>query len=520
VELGILGPLDVRVDGRDVAIAGAKERAVLVLLALAAGRPVPADRLIDELWGDDPPQTARKSLQVRVVNLRRALGPDAVASIGGGYALSVPAASVDLSRFERSVENGRRAFEQRDLRSAAEELQGALGLWRGPALADVAGEPFAAAAAARLEELRLDAIELRIDVDLALGRHGDVIAELEELVAEHPRRERLAAQSMLALYRAGRQVDALEVFRAIRTELVEQFGIEPGRELRELEQAVLRQDPALDSALAQSLQGSVVVAGIHRAQLEGLIAFAGPLARSASRELIVVGLAEQPGELARSAALAGDLSRDSRTAPSSRAAALLVSPDGADLARLANEQDAEAVIVGGPTADPGDGSAWTALEAALCDVVFVCRPHDPPGDGAILVPFVGAPHDWAAIQIAAWLGQATDRQLRLAAPGRAAGDASRLLASASLVVQRALGIGAEPLLVDDALEALLHAASEAGAVVVGLPDLPRPDGLGRTRAALVARSPVPVLVVRQGLRPGGLAPAQARTRFTWTVGET
>jgi hypothetical protein len=417
------------------------------------------------------------------------------------------------------VDNGRRAFEQHDLDSAAAELRAALALWRGPALADVAGEPFAAAAA-RLEELRLEALELRIDVDLARGRHADVVAELDGLVAEHPRRERLAAQSMLALYRSGRQVDALEAFRTVRGELVEQFGIEPGRELRELEQAVLRQDPALDTGLEPPSRGTVVAAGTGD-ELAGLIGIASPLARSSERELIVVGLATDPGELGRSAALATGWARgDTALGLRARAAALLASPAGSDLARLANEQDASVVLVAGAGAETGDGTAWSAVEEALCDVVFVCRSGEPPGDGPILVPFVGAPHDWSAIEIAAWLARATGRHLRLAAPGRSAGDASRLLASASLVVQRALGIDAEPLLVGDDVQDLLDAGHDAGAVILGLPDLPRSDGLGSTRAALVARSPVPVLVVRHGLRPGGLAPAQARTRFTWTVRET
>jgi YVTN family beta-propeller protein len=229
----LLGPLEADRDGVPVDLGARKQRAVLALLLLEANRVVSTERLIDELWGDDPPETARSALQVYVAGLRKALGEDGASlrTRSPGYVLDVPPGRTDLDEFAR-------------LRAESRPRE-ALALWRGPALADLDGEPFAAAAAGRLEEQRLAVLAERIDADLALGRHGELVPELEALVAEHPYRERFRAQLMLALYRSGRQADALAAYRAARETLVEGLGIEPGEELRALERSVLEQDPAL-----------------------------------------------------------------------------------------------------------------------------------------------------------------------------------------------------------------------------------------------------------------------------------
>jgi DNA-binding SARP family transcriptional activator len=232
VEFRILGPLEaVADDGRTIALPAPNVRALLALLLLRRNRVVPADVLVDELWDEQPPATAAKTLQVYISQLRKALGPDRVETAHGGYRLRIDAGEVDADRFEQLVADGR----PRD----------ALALWRGPALVDVRGEHFARAAAERLEEARLAAIEDRIDAELDAGRHAALVGELEQLAEEHPLRERLRAQLMLALYRSGRQAEALEVYRRTRGQLAEELGLEPGVELRELEQAILRQDPAL-----------------------------------------------------------------------------------------------------------------------------------------------------------------------------------------------------------------------------------------------------------------------------------
>ncbi len=235
MEFQILGPLEVRDNGQAVAIGGGKQRALLALLLLRPNEVVSNDTLIDELWHGEPPDTARKALQVHVSNLRKALGDDRIVTQAPGYRLRLEPGELDLERFETLRGEG-----------GAEGLRRALALWRGAPLADFAYEPFAQAERARLEELRLTTIEQRIEADLRLGRHADLVSELEGLVGAEPLRERPRAQLMLALYRCGRQADALETYQAARRVLVDQLGIEPGRTLQELEREILRQEPALD----------------------------------------------------------------------------------------------------------------------------------------------------------------------------------------------------------------------------------------------------------------------------------
>ena len=247
MDFRILGPLEVREGEREVTLGRGKQRALLALLILHRDQAISTDRIADELWGERPPPTAAKIVQNHVLQLRRALedggsaGADLVTR-GHGYMLRVGPGKLDLDTFEQLVEAGERALGSGQAAAAAETLREALTLWRGPPLADFAYEPFAQAAIERLEELRLAALERRIEADLALGRHADVVGELKELVSAHPLREGFRAQLMLALYRSGRQAEALEVYRDARRSLVEELGIDPSPALQELEQAILRQE--------------------------------------------------------------------------------------------------------------------------------------------------------------------------------------------------------------------------------------------------------------------------------------
>ncbi len=249
LEIQVLGRVDALVDGQPLPLGGSKQRGVLAMLALRANRTVSADDLIDGLWGDRPPASAAKNVQLYVSRLRKALGTDGpgarIVTRGRGYELQLPEGAVDAARFERLVEEATR--EPASAAGANGAASAALELWRGAPLADVASEPFAAAEIGRLEELHLRAIELAIDAELAAGRHREVIPQLEELIAEEPLREHLHAQRMLALYRAGRQSEALEAYRAARRTLIEQIGVEPGPALQHLQAAVLAQDPSLDT---------------------------------------------------------------------------------------------------------------------------------------------------------------------------------------------------------------------------------------------------------------------------------
>jgi DNA-binding SARP family transcriptional activator/streptogramin lyase len=241
----VLGPVEVKIGGRPVDVGGAKQRALLAVLVLHANHPVSAGRLIGELW-EQPPATALKSVQVYVSRLRRTLeGTTArIQTTPAGYLLAADAQDVDVLRFEALAAEGR-AVLGRDPAAASALFGEALALWRGEPLADLAAEPFARQAIPRLAEHRLAVLEDRIEADLTVGRHAEVVGDLGALLADHPYRERLYAQLMLALYRSGRQAEALEAYQRARATLREELGIEPGPDLQRLHTAILRQDPAL-----------------------------------------------------------------------------------------------------------------------------------------------------------------------------------------------------------------------------------------------------------------------------------
>jgi predicted ATPase/DNA-binding SARP family transcriptional activator len=245
VEFAILGPLEVRDGEHTLPVSGAKQRALLAALLIHRGEVVPAERLAGWLWGDDQPVDPRNALQSQIAQLRRTLGPTGrhlLVSRPPGYALVVDDEALDAAGFERDLEVARAAVADGDARTATARFDAALARWRGPALTEVADRGFAIATVARLEQLRTSAREERIEAALAAGRHTEVVPELEALVAEHPLRERLREQLMVALYRSGRQAEALEVFHDVRRVLADELGVDPGPDLTRRYEALLRHD--------------------------------------------------------------------------------------------------------------------------------------------------------------------------------------------------------------------------------------------------------------------------------------
>lgn len=253
----LLGALNAEVNGTSIVPTAGKPRQMLALFALYPGRVVPVSTLMEEIWGTDLPQSSLTTLQTYILQLRRmlrtAMGPEApgaakniLATRYGGYLLDIPAESVDVYRFERLQAEGQRAFENGDDERTASLLREALGLWQGPALVDVRRGPVLEIEVMRLEQCRLVALERRIDADLRLGRHVQILAELNDLIARHPQHEGLHSQAMVALYRSGRQASALDVYRRLRQRLIDELGVEPSSQLQRLHQAMLAVDPRLD----------------------------------------------------------------------------------------------------------------------------------------------------------------------------------------------------------------------------------------------------------------------------------
>ena len=515
LEFRILGPLEVVGEHGPVRLGGPKQRATLAILLLNANRVVSVDRLADDLYAGAAPVTAVTQVQRQISELRKALGAEStIDTQPPGYVIRLAPEQLDLHRFERLTDEAGPA----EARLAVGLLREALGLWRGEALADLAFEPFARPAIDRLEEIRLAALERRVEADLALGRHVEATAELEQLVAEHPLRERLRGQLMLALYRSGRQAEALDVYRQARAKLVEEFGLEPSARLRELERSILAQDPALDPAdLSPPPERAVLVLPAAEHRLDGLLAIAEPLAALPGRELIVAWLVED--ETALEQALRSLNERRPKLGRA-RTAAFTTREAGRDGARLATAHDVDLVLVDAPPGMDGaevPGEVATLLEGSPADVA-VLGGGEPGGD-EVFVPFAGGDHDWAALELGAWLSVASEIPLRLvgtrANPQRGQRDASRLLADASLAVQRVVGVDAEPLLVEPG--ELVAAVGDAKVIAIGISPRWRTEGIGDVRRELVRNAAAPTLLVHRGPRPGGLAPRDPRTRFTWSI---
>ena len=522
MEFRLLGPLEVVQRDSALAVGGGKQRALLAVLLLHANEVVSTDRLLDDLWGSSPPATAVKSIQLYVSRLRKELGEGRLVTRAPGYVLRVERSELDVARFEQLVGEARVAEAER----AARKLREALALWRGRPLADLAYEPFAQAEIARLEELRLDALELRIEADLAGGRHTQLVGELEALVAEHPLRERLWMQLMLALYRSSRQAEALEAYRGARRVLDEQLGLDPSAELKQLQQSILEHDPALDLAPAPAKHAapppatperSVLVApealeGLHR-----LLALAEPLAASQPPRELVIAVVVPSADLSAATAVLGHWRERLRDRGVAARTAAFSSPNpGEDVVRLVSQEGADLLITDAG-ATPLEGAV---VERAPCDVAMLVSAGESLEPGPVVVPFGAAWHDWAALELGAWVARATDRPLRLigaAGEHRHGGrDASRLLADASLIAQRQAGVVAEPLLAQPGRSGVMTLAEGAGLLVVGLSDRWSDEGLGPVRARLVESPPAPTVLVRRGSAPG-MAPEQAPTRFGWSL---
>ena len=531
MEFRILGPLEVWDERGEVSLGGPKPRALLASLLLHPNEVVPTDRLIDELWGEDPPEDAAAALRVNVSRLRKALPQDVLTTRSPGYVLRVEPDELDLHRFERLVDEGRSLLARGLAVDASERLREALSLWKGPALADFVYESFAQPAIARLEEIRLAAVELRIDADLALGRHDELIGELEALVAEHPLRERMRMYLMTALYRSDRQAEALDAYQDARRALVDELGIDPSPALQDLERAILRQDPSLSGeatapARARELaERSILVAITDEARVESLLAVAEPLVRDPPRVMILARLVPDAVDLqSASAWLEERRSALEARGVVSRAASFTSTTPGKELARLATELDVDLLLADAPddllTEGAPDDQLTAVLEEAPCDVALLVS-RDATLEGPVLVPFGGADHDWAAVELGAWFAHANHAPLRLAGaaavPEHGKRDASRLLSHGALAVQRVLGISAEPLLTPPGEEGMLEASRDAALLVVGLSTRWHNEGLGLARLKLAREATAPTLLVRRGLRPGGLAPPAALTRFTWSI---
>src|SRR5688500_883062 len=332
MEFRILGPFEVSERGRPLDVGTGKQRALLALLLLNAREVVSTDRLIDALWGDQPPASALNSVHVYVSQLRKAFDNGHLETHGHGYRLALEPEQIDLGRFERLLGEGRKLLAVGEAERAAETLRAAIYLWRGAPLSDVESEPFAQGEIARLEELRVAALEERIGAVLALGRDAERVPELVALVREHPLRERLRAQLMLALYRTGRQAEALDAYREARRTLGDDLGLEPGRALQELERAILRHDAQLDAPAQPSMQ-----LGQARRKSGVLIAIGAVLLLSAAIAGAVIELT-------------GGDSRGLSSASANSVAAIDAS---------SNRLVAEVPVGNGPTSVAvGEGSVW------------------------------------------------------------------------------------------------------------------------------------------------------------------
>jgi DNA-binding SARP family transcriptional activator len=518
MQFRILGPLEALDGDRRLDLGAPGQRAVLTVLLLHANEIVPTDRLADDLWPGGVPRTAAKTIQVYVSNLRKAFGAarDALETHGSGYLLRVRPGELDLYELERLLERA----PSEEPAERATTLRSALSLWRGEPLAEFTYEQFAQTESARLEELRRLALEGRIEADLALGRGPELVPELEALVAQRPLEERPRAQLMRALYRAGRQADALAVFREGRRVLDEQLGLELGEQLRELELAILRQDPALSVTAAAKPSSSIIAVSEQPSGLALLLPLAEALARGpTARELVLVQVVQRP-EIAAATRTLEQARHDLRgRGVAVRVAAFSSSSPEEDVVRLTTLQNADLLLVAS-AGDPLSGKFAGVFTEATCDVAAVVEWREEAKGGPIVVPFGAFEHDWAALELGAWAATALDRPLHLigAADERSGErDASRLLADASLIVQHTTGVVAEPLLGRPGKDGVAELAQDAGLLVLGLSERWRTEGLGATRSALVTAPPAPTVLVRRGLRPSGIAPPASLTRFTWSI---
>ncbi|MDX6533224.1 MAG: hypothetical protein QOF68_968 [Gaiellales bacterium] len=545
LSVSLLGPVEASRGGEQITIGAQKQRMILAALALRLGDTVPSDFLIDVLWGRSPPPTAVKALQVYVSELRKLLDGrpssfSVIQSRPGGYRLVIPQAALDLARFEELWTDGRQALAVGDSGAAVSRLRDALSMWRGDPLSDLRYEEAFSVEIARLEDMRLSCIEDQLDAELWLEQPGALVPRIEHLVAASPLRERLRGLLMLALYRDGRQADALAAYRQVRDMLVAELGIDPSPALATLERRILQQDPSLLVSrpdAQQPIQSSSVatrtllVVSQSGRDLDELSRFAAEVTEAHhDRELVLTrmvamlsgdaaggGLAEATHQLSER--------RDDLVARGidARVAAFNSMRPGADLVKLANHQDADLILLDGSDAllEGRFGIADELLRDAPCDVALHLPARGEASGGPVLVPFSGSEHDWAALELGVLLCRRAGVRLVMAGAAADDGDdASRLLATASLVIQRTSSVIAEPILVPAGPEGILDLAADARLVIVGLSPRFRERGLGATRHAIARNVPSAVVFVRRGTRPGVLTPGHMATRFAWSVATT
>ena len=373
MDFAILGPVEARLDGSEVALGGPKQRALLTVLLLARNEIVSRDRLVEALWGERAPPTVQRSLDSYVSRLRRLLGENRIERRTPGYLLRVEPGELDLDRFDRLLAEARDASAPGDRSRALEALEAALALWRGPALADLLFEPFAGPEAERLEERRLGALEERLGIRLELGEGAELVDELERLVRDQPWRERLIGQLMLALYRAGRQADALAAYRDAQRRFAAELGLEPGSQLRELEQRILAQDPSLSPRGGRR----PVASPRRRRRRAGVVTLVAVAAAIAAAVLLAVNQSSEParGSDATHRLVGVDLRSAKAAAPiplSGAPEALVVGSgsiwatdsEGQAVARISPESGAvvDRVPVAGQPGSlaTGDGAIWVA----------------------------------------------------------------------------------------------------------------------------------------------------------------
>jgi DNA-binding SARP family transcriptional activator/DNA-binding beta-propeller fold protein YncE len=400
-DFGVLGPLEVRAQGRPLPLGGPKQRALLALFLLHANEVVSRDRLVEGVWGERPPSTIGAALNVYLSKLRKLLGAEgagaALVTCPHGYMLRLEPERLDLHRFEQLVREGTEARAAGNPELGETRLEEGLALWRGPPLDDLAHVPFAAPWIARLDELRLSALEETIEAGLALGRHSDLVPELTALVGEHPLRERLRGQLMLALYRAGRQSDALQAYREGRRLLAEELGIDPGPELQRLEREILVQDPSLAPpgrpSAAAGLRRSRAVP--RRVLLGALAAIVGA---SVAVPLLVLGRGEEGARLA-----------------SARDEVAVVAPEE-------NKIVAHVPVGSSPTLiREGDGSVWVAdrTDQTVTQI-------DPESRAVVRTVGIGfRPDDLAAADGAVWAVSKDEGVLAKVSYGRSSGRFER-----------------------------------------------------------------------------------------------
>ena len=515
-----------------MSLGGPKPRALLAVLLLHANEVVATDRLIDELWGEDSPEDAAAALRVNVSRLRKTLPQDVLTTRSPGYVIRVEPDTLDLHRFERLADEGRSLLARGLAADAAKRLHEALSLWRGPALADFAYESFALAAIARLEEIRLAAIELRIDADLALGRHDELVGELEALVSEHPLRERLRRYLMTALYRSGRQAEALDAYQDARRALVDGLGIEPGAELQKLEQAILRHDPSLDLHEPARASGRETAGAVDPRRDRG---------RDSCRRRC----SAWPSHWRSTRRASWSSPGSCRTHRSSRPRRRGSKRTGQGSERGASSPERRRSRRASPA------RTWPASPPSSTSISSSRRL--PRSSFSRELPTTSSPHSSRRLPATShWSSPAARRQRapcssRSAAasttgrpsssergsrrrtacrsgwsvrpPCRSRGSATRAACSRTVLSPSSASWASLPSRCwpTPGEDGMLEASRDAGLVVVGLSSRWHLEGLGTARLRLARDATTPVLLVRRGLRPGGLAPPTALTRFTWSI---